>query len=121
RPRWSLFVRAGLVLALLATMLTASSTLVQAAPCDPPIPNPILCENSLSGTPRSTWDLSSPGQGDTSIQGFTTDISYRAPRSPSRSARPRPPTASISTDSGTTQVTARASSQALIPQPACRK
>src|SRR5215472_14311736 len=49
---------------------------VQAAPCDPPITNPIACENTLAGTPKSQWDLPTTDQGDTTIQGFTTDISY---------------------------------------------
>jgi hypothetical protein len=44
----------------------------QAGPCDPPITNPIVCENSQAGTPSSAWDS---GFGDGTIQGFTTDIS----------------------------------------------
>jgi hypothetical protein len=48
----------------------------QAAPCDPPVTNPIVCENSRPGNPRSQWDLVSTDQGDTTIQGFTTDASY---------------------------------------------
>ncbi|WP_422923925.1 DUF4082 domain-containing protein [Singulisphaera sp. PoT] len=35
--------------------------------------NPIVAENQLPGTPESVWQV--PGVGDTSIQGFTTDIS----------------------------------------------
>ena len=35
--------------------------------------NPIVTENALAGTPKSTWDIS--GAGDLSIQGFATDIS----------------------------------------------
>ncbi|HYY78527.1 MAG TPA: DUF4082 domain-containing protein, partial [Actinomycetes bacterium] len=35
--------------------------------------SPIACENSKPGTPQSTWDIS--GAGDSTIQGFTTDIS----------------------------------------------
>ncbi len=35
--------------------------------------NPIVCENSLPGNPASDWDIS--GSGDSSIQGFATDIS----------------------------------------------
>jgi len=61
------------MLASLASASTLSS--VQAAPCDPPIPNPILCENTLAGAPKAQWDLASPDQGDTTIQGFATDIS----------------------------------------------
>ena len=36
-------------------------------------PNPIVCENQLTGTVQSTWDVS--GAGDGSLQGFTTAIS----------------------------------------------
>ncbi len=35
--------------------------------------NAIVCENQLSGTDPSVWDA--PGGGDSTIQGFTTDIS----------------------------------------------
>ncbi len=35
--------------------------------------NPIVTENALAGTPKSTWDIS--GAGDLSIQGFATDMS----------------------------------------------
>ncbi|HEV8527746.1 MAG TPA: DUF4082 domain-containing protein [Actinomycetes bacterium] len=44
-----------------------------AAPCDPPIANPIVCENSKPGNPPSEWDIS--GAGSSTIQGFATDIS----------------------------------------------
>jgi hypothetical protein len=36
-------------------------------------PNPIACENALTGNPKSDWDI--VGAGDSSIQGFATDIS----------------------------------------------
>src|SRR5438132_8371556 len=36
-------------------------------------PNPIVCENQLTGNPKSEWDVS--GSGDATIQGFATDIS----------------------------------------------
>src|SRR6202521_1053624 len=42
--------------------------------CPGSSPNPIVCENSKVGTPQSQWDLS-PVVGDSSIQGFATDIS----------------------------------------------
>src|SRR5437899_6965137 len=35
--------------------------------------NPIVCENSLTGNPSSEWDIT--GSGDSTIQGFATDIS----------------------------------------------
>ncbi|HYK97829.1 MAG TPA: N,N-dimethylformamidase beta subunit family domain-containing protein [Candidatus Acidoferrales bacterium] len=43
------------------------------APCDPPIVNEVACENTLPGAPATAWDVT--GAGDTSIQGFATDIS----------------------------------------------
>ncbi|HET7601786.1 MAG TPA: N,N-dimethylformamidase beta subunit family domain-containing protein, partial [Gemmatimonadales bacterium] len=44
-----------------------------AGPCDPPIVNEIVCENSKQGSPSSEWEVN--GAGDASIQGFATDIS----------------------------------------------
>ena len=35
--------------------------------------NPIMAENPLPGTPQSQWLV--PGDGDPTLQGFTTDIS----------------------------------------------
>ncbi len=43
-----------------------------ADPCASPA-NPIVAENCLSGNPATEWDIS--GDGDSSIQGFATDIS----------------------------------------------
>ena len=57
----------------LSTALGSRAELAQAAPCDPPIQNAIVCENSKPGNPPSEWDVS--GAGDPSIQGFATDIS----------------------------------------------
>jgi hypothetical protein len=42
-------------------------------PCDAPVLNPIVCENSKPGNPPSEWDIS--GAGAASIQGSATDIS----------------------------------------------
>ena len=55
-----------------ATLLAALvATLVRpTAQCGP---NPIVCENLLTGAPESEWDIS--GLGDSSLQGFATDIS----------------------------------------------
>ena len=44
-----------------------------AAPCDTPITNPVLCENTNPGNPSTEWEVS--GSGSPSIQGFATDIS----------------------------------------------
>ena len=49
--------------------------MAQAAPCDPPVQNPIVCENSKPGNPASEWDISGGGAGDPNLQGFATDIS----------------------------------------------
>ncbi len=57
---------------LLVPLLLLPPTLA-AAPCDPPITNPILCENTKAGNPSTEWEVS--GAGDPSIQGFATDIS----------------------------------------------
>ncbi|HYZ01535.1 MAG TPA: N,N-dimethylformamidase beta subunit family domain-containing protein, partial [Candidatus Binatia bacterium] len=70
-PRQSL-----VILQLLVVSFTAwlSAPPAKAAdPCTPPVVSPIACENSKPGTPQSTWDIS--GAGDSTIQGFTTDIS----------------------------------------------
>ena len=61
----------GAVLAGLASLVNAGP--VHAAPCDPPVTNPIACENTKPGSPASQWDIS--GSGSSSIQGFATDIS----------------------------------------------
>jgi hypothetical protein len=41
--------------------------------CTPPMANDIVCENSKPGSDASNWDIS--GAGDSTIQGFATDIS----------------------------------------------
>ncbi|MGH2370151.1 MAG: N,N-dimethylformamidase beta subunit family domain-containing protein, partial [Chloroflexota bacterium] len=60
------------LLALIAGLQPAT-TYAQAGPCDPPVTNPIVCENSKPGNPATEWDVS--GNGDPSIQGYATDIS----------------------------------------------
>ena len=78
RPHVALAVtglRAGVLFAF-ALLLLAGGALLPAraiaGPCDPPH-NEIVCENSKIGNPPSEWDVS--GAGDSSIQGFATDIS----------------------------------------------
>jgi hypothetical protein len=44
-----------------------------ASPCSTATSNPITCENLQPGAPASVWDVS--GAGDSTIQGFATDIS----------------------------------------------
>jgi hypothetical protein len=66
---------AGLAFILL-TVFNPLPARAQTFGCGSPTPNPIVCENSKSGNPQSEWDIS--GYGDTTIQGFTTDISVNA-------------------------------------------
>src|SRR5262249_38528731 len=42
-----------------------------AGPCDPPVANPVACENTLPGS--TGWEID--GSGDPSIQGFATAMS----------------------------------------------
>ncbi len=68
----------GRLLAVLTLLVLALCSIffaerASAAPCDPPIANAIVCENSKPGNPPSEWDVS--GAGDSNIQGFATDIS----------------------------------------------
>ncbi len=68
--------RAAVVAALSAVVVVSALPLVPAptsaaGPCDPPVANPVVCENSKPGTPPSEWFTTS----DESIQGFATDIS----------------------------------------------
>ncbi|WP_426734695.1 DUF4082 domain-containing protein [Glutamicibacter sp. 2E12] len=58
---------AGLVFSLLVALPARA-----ADPCQP-ADNPIVCENSKPGAPWTEWDIQ--GAGDSSIQGFATDIS----------------------------------------------
>ena len=46
----------------LSTALGSGAELAQAAPCDPPIQNAIVCENSKPGNPPSEWDVSGGGR-----------------------------------------------------------
>ncbi len=61
----------------MASNVTWSFTTAAASsdPCASPA-NPIVAENCLVGNPASEWDIS--GAGDSSIQGFATDISVDA-------------------------------------------
>ncbi len=66
------------VLALLGALILTGLTLAtggsaaSGGPCTPPVANPIVCENSLPGDPPSDWEVT--GAGDSSIQGFATQI-----------------------------------------------
>ncbi|HKI66572.1 MAG TPA: N,N-dimethylformamidase beta subunit family domain-containing protein, partial [Solirubrobacterales bacterium] len=61
----------GFAVAVLSGLALLPAT-AMAGPCDPPN-NEIVCENSKAGNPASEWDVG--GEGDSSIQGFATDIS----------------------------------------------
>ena len=61
------------LLGSLAILLSVIAEPAEAAPCDAPIANEIVCENSKPGDPQSEWDVS--GAGSPEIQGFATDIS----------------------------------------------
>jgi hypothetical protein len=58
---------------IIASSLTGSLRASAVDPCSYANVNPIPCENQQPGTDPSIWGVS--GAGDTSIQGFTTDIS----------------------------------------------
>ncbi len=60
-------------MALGAWLAPAIAPVFAATPCDSPVTSPIACENSKPGSPSSEWDISVAG--DSTIQGFSTDIS----------------------------------------------
>jgi N,N-dimethylformamidase beta subunit-like protein/uncharacterized protein DUF4082/Big-like domain-containing protein/fibronectin type III domain protein len=68
----------GLTLAALVALLSLVGIRPAAAanPCGPPVVSVIACENSLPGDPPSDWDVS--GIGDSTIQGFATQMSVNA-------------------------------------------
>lgn len=57
---------------ILMGVASAAPAPAAAGPCDGTY-NKIACENSKPGSPASEWDIT--GSGDSSIQGFSTDIS----------------------------------------------
>jgi hypothetical protein len=56
-------------------ILPARSAQAQTFGCSPAMANDIVCENSKTGSPSSVWDIPGGGSGDSTIQGFATDIS----------------------------------------------
>ncbi|MFA5911139.1 MAG: Calx-beta domain-containing protein [Vicinamibacterales bacterium] len=67
-----------LLMALLAgatalAMLSGAASRMQAQGGCAAAVNPVVCENQLPGDPTSAWDVT--GSGDSSIQGFATEIS----------------------------------------------
>lgn len=61
------------LLAVIFSILGSSPIHAQTFGCTVQTANPIVCENSKPGNPPSDWDIS--GAGDSTIQGFGTDIS----------------------------------------------
>ncbi|MDI6101734.1 DUF4082 domain-containing protein [Actinoplanes sp. NEAU-A12] len=72
--RRTLAVAAGVVTVAAGGVMVVPAA-AWADPCNPGN-NPIVCENSKDGTPKSVWDID--GAGDPSLQGFATDISVNA-------------------------------------------
>lgn len=66
-------VMSAFAVAIATVFVMTSAPPAAAAPCDPPVTNPIACENSKPGNPPSEWDIA--GAGSDNIQGFATDIS----------------------------------------------
>src|SRR5450432_2109058 len=67
-------IRATLPLFLgLLTLLCGRPASAQTFGCSPALANDIVCENSKIGNPGSDWQIA--GAGDSTIQGFATDIS----------------------------------------------
>src|SRR6266536_1946591 len=66
---------AGVVVAIAAVLVSSVGAIparADASPCGPTV-NAIVCENNQPGNPPSDWDIS--GAGDSTIQGYATDIS----------------------------------------------
>ena len=72
----------------LSTALGSGAELAQAAPCDPPIQNPIVCENSKPGNPQSEWDVSGGGRSQHPGLRHRHQRQPRRRRSTSRSTPP---------------------------------
>ena len=63
-----------LTMAAITFLMSALSVREASSSCTSPA-NSIEAENCLPGTPSSTWDLINSDVGDTTIQGFATDMS----------------------------------------------
>ena len=66
-------IRYSLLLLPMAFFLVPNRVQAQTFGCSPAMANEIACENSKAGTPPTNWQIT--GAGDTTIQGFATDIS----------------------------------------------
>ena len=76
--RWTALGVSGLLIgAMLQVAVAAAPPAVAAGnPCGPPVTSVIACENTKPGDPTSDWLVS--GNGDTTLQGFATQISVNA-------------------------------------------
>jgi hypothetical protein len=74
RPALSTRLAIGLVLTVLLGLLALADTRPAAAAgsCGPPVVSVIACENTQPGDPPSDWQVS--GAGDSTIQGFASDV-----------------------------------------------
>ena len=113
-----------LILASAALVIVTAATPAVAAPCDPPVVNPVACENTKPGSPESEWGITGAGSPPRSRASPPTSASTRARRSGSRSTPAPRPTGSTSTAWATTAGTAPARSPPSHPtvlnnQPAC--
>lgn len=61
-----------MALVLVSAVLGGPSPAIAATGCGVAV-NPIVCENALPGTSPTVWDIA--GSGDSTIQGFSTEIS----------------------------------------------
>src|SRR5215468_6385935 len=68
----------GFALAVLLSLLflVDARPAAAAGPCGPPVTSVIACENTKPGDPPSDWQVS--GAGDSTIQGFATQMSVNA-------------------------------------------
>lgn len=73
--RWApiVTIAAAMVVVLTAWVAVVMGTPAKADSGCNATSNPVACENALPGTDPSVWDID--GSGDSSIQGFSTDIS----------------------------------------------
>jgi hypothetical protein len=76
RAAWPASRRVLLACLLAAAALVALAAAPQssfAAACDPPVTNPVACENSKPGDDPDTWEIFR--EGDDSLQGYATQMS----------------------------------------------
>ena len=79
RQRTSLLAVAVAVLGIASVATGSTPAAASGSPCGATV-NAIACENSQTSgvVPQSVWDIAAGDAGDSTIQGFTTDISVNA-------------------------------------------